>query len=182
LQKTLTIVLALIGLKDEAFFLENLKIHLREVFSPADVGVVKVSPSLLKEAYTPSRGQYNSTITLVLLKNELEEVEADRILAIADVDLYTQGLNFVFGEAQFPGRIALISLHRLKPEYYGEKDGELFKARIRKEAVHELGHTFGLAHCPNPTCVMHFSNSIHDTDRKADKPCQACREILRRNR
>lgn len=177
--KRLTLVLALIGLKGEvAAFMEDLKLHLKRVFPLTDVGVVKVSIFPLDKAYTPSRGQYNSTTLLSLLKDELKGVEADRILAITGVDLYAQGLNFVFGEAQFPGRIALISLCRLKPEYYGEEDGELFKSRIRKEAVHELSHTFGLAHCPNPTCVMHFSNSIHDTDRKDDKPCQVCHKTL----
>jgi len=35
--------------------------------------------------------------------------------------------------------------------------------RVIKEAVHELGHAFGLTHCENSKCVMHFSNSLQDT-------------------
>ena len=93
-------------------------------------------PKPPREAFSPFRRQYNSTKILSLLEAELADLEADRILAITGVDLYADGLNFVFGEAQFPGRIALISLHRLRPAYYGERDGELFRSRLRKEAVH----------------------------------------------
>lgn len=52
---------------------------------------------------------------------------------------------------------------------------ELFKLRALKEALHELGHTFGLMHCPNSYCVMHFSNSIVDTDMKKAEYCFNCR-------
>jgi archaemetzincin len=41
--------------------------------------------------------------------------------------------------------------------------------------VHELGHTYGLRHCRDPRCVMHFSNSLHDTDVKGAGFCPRCR-------
>jgi archaemetzincin len=81
----------------------------------------------------------------------------------------------VFGEASFPGKAALISLFRLKPEFYGVKDdAEVFVQRSLKEAVHEVGHTLGLNHCPRSSCVMHFSNSIFDTDTKQSLFCDDC--------
>jgi len=51
-------------------------------------------------------------------------------------------------------------------------------ARAVKEAVHELGHTFGLDHCSDPRCVMHFSNMLADTDRKGREFCPSCRARL----
>ncbi|HVP27089.1 MAG TPA: matrixin family metalloprotease, partial [Candidatus Bathyarchaeia archaeon] len=83
--------------------------------------------------------------------------------------------NYVFGEAESPGKAALISLYRLKPEFYGKKPNtELFIERSTKEAVHEIGHTLGLNHCSNPFCVMYFSNSIFETDRKQSLFCNKC--------
>jgi len=92
------------------------------------------------------------------------------------VDLYAGRLNFVFGEADPGTGIAVVSTHRLRPEFYGgaSNRGLLF-SRLVKEAVHELGHIFMLGHCPDPTCAMHFSNSILDTDIKGPGLCPRCR-------
>ncbi len=100
---------------------------------------------------------------------------ADAILA----RLRTLGLNFVFGQAMAGGRDAVVALPRLRQEFYGLPEDEvLFKERAIKEAVHELGHTYGLGHCPNSRCVMHFSNSLADTDIKGASFCRTCRGEL----
>jgi archaemetzincin len=129
-----------------------------------------------EEAFDRRRKQYRSEIILSKIEENAEkERTLQRILGIIDVDIFAPSLNFVFGEAKCPGKAALISLHRLRPEFHGRKpDVELFMERIEKEAVHELGHTFGLGHCTNPFCVMHFSNSIFDTDRKQSLLCNKC--------
>jgi archaemetzincin len=103
------------------------------------------------------------------------------VLGVTGVDLTVPGLNFVFGLADPPNRAALISLARLYPEFYGQpRDPRRFKERAVKEAVHELGHVLGLGHCPDPTCIMFFSNSLADTDRKGPGFCRRCRERLGR--
>jgi len=136
-----------------------------------------------KDAYDPTRRQYNSSIILSSIVKYAMRQQADRVLGITDCDLYVPRLNFVFGEAQHPGKAAIISLYRLKPEFYGHpSDIKLFKDRAVKEAVHEVGHTLRLGHCRNSACVMYFSNSILDTDRKTPAFCGRCNSIVCANR
>ncbi|MCS7385390.1 MAG: archaemetzincin family Zn-dependent metalloprotease [archaeon GB-1867-005] len=135
--------------------------------------------SIPPEAYNPLRKQYYSPVILRKLCEKLMDEPFNRILGVADIDLYVEGLNFIFGEAQFKGKCAIITLYRLKPEFYGEeRNDELLYERALKEAVHEIGHTLGLNHCPNKICVMHFSNSIWDTDIKSYKYCKSCKNKL----
>ena len=103
----------------------------------------------------------------------------ERVLGVVDVDLYAADLNFVFGEADPKEGVAVISLARLRQEFYGLAPNEsLFHERILKEAVHELGHTYSLGYCPDPACVMHFSNSLKDTDIKKSSFCLKCHPRL----
>ena len=126
-------------------------------------------------AYDAQRKQYLSSKLVEYLKG-LNKERDERIVGIVDVDIYAPGLNFVFGEAYMSSGIAVISLYRLRQEYYGlPSDNNLFLERATKEIVHELGHTFGLGHCHNAKCVMHFSNSLADTDRKETSFCSSCR-------
>ena len=152
-----------------------LKDNLSKIFS-LDIEVLE-SKRIPLSSYNPKRKQYNSTLILKeLLKNGLKGYT----LVVCDVDLYTEGLNFVFGEASFLNKICIISLTRLREEYYGLiKNDNLFLERALKEAVHELGHVFGLRHCANPKCVMYFSNSITDTDIKTFNFCALCKEKLK---
>jgi len=102
--------------------------------------------------------------------------KGERVVGIVDVDLYVPRLNFVFGEADVGSGTAIVSLIRLRQEYYGlSPNPDLFLERATKEIVHELGHTFGLGHCPDNKCVMHFSNSLPDTDLKGPHFCYKCR-------
>lgn len=128
-------------------------------------------------AYDKIRNQYEASKIL----NEITRMDfprLEKILAICNVDLFSDDLNFIFGQAEAPGKSALISVARLNPKSYGKKSNdELFYRRILKEAVHELGHTFGLSHCPDPKCVMHFSNTIEDTDIKGAGFCEKCKKL-----
>jgi archaemetzincin len=120
-------------------------------------------------SYVPSRGQHQAEALVELARQEA----GDRVLAVTDADLYSGDLNFVFGLADAAGRVAVVSLHRLR----AAGDTHLFHERAVKEAIHELGHTLGLRHCPDPYCVMSFSNSLADTDRKAAAVCARCRRL-----
>jgi archaemetzincin len=107
--------------------------------------------------------------------------EGDVILGVTGVDLFVPGLNFIFGLADPRGRCAMISLARLYPEFYGQpRNPGRFKERALKEAIHELGHLWGLDHCANPACIMFFSNSLTDTDRKGPGFCAQCQSIVKK--
>jgi archaemetzincin len=140
--------------------------------------ILKENIEIPQSAFNPKRGQYLSTAILSKLE-QINVPKDSKILGVTNVDLYVSNLNFVFGEASLAGKTAVISLARLKSEFYGSPPNEsLFRQRMVKEAVHELGHTFGLGHCPDKRCVMHFSNSLRDTDIKSDQFCQNCLKKL----
>ena len=129
-------------------------------------------------AYSRARGQYHSTEILKRLSQD-PHAESWRILGVTDLDLYIPILTFVFGEAQMNGMCALVSTFRLRQEFYGlPPDAELLQGRLVKEAVHELGHTLGIAHCEDYNCVMAPSHAVEWIDLKKAALCEACRATV----
>jgi len=158
-------------------FIEKLKSDLEKVFDFEIKLENKIEIS--DYAYNKEKNKYNGRIIL----NELSKVNfknCEKILAITDEDLFTEDLDYIFGQAESSGKVCLISIKRLDPEFYKEKPNEsLFYNRILKEAVHELGHTFSLKHCQNKKCVMHFSNNIENTDLKSKNFCTKCEKLYK---
>lgn len=167
----------LVALGDvELSLLKRLSSELMEVIDFIEFKVSTERLNIPMEAYNASRRQYDSDIIMAYYARFLK----NRTLLVTWVDLYVSHLNFIFGQAENPGLLALISLARLDTRFYGAVFNErLFMDRAVKEAVHEVCHTYGLHHCPNPRCVMHFSNSISDTDFKSKTPCSSCMKKLK---
>lgn len=133
----------------------------------------------LSDAYDGERRQYSAEAILNGLAARGREGRSAHILGVADCDLYVPDLTFVFGAAL--GTAALISITRLRQEFYGlEADSRILHRRMMTEAVHEIGHSYGMRHCFDPACVMFFSRTIGDTDRKGFDFCDACRDTISR--
>ncbi|MEZ8221147.1 archaemetzincin [Candidatus Fervidibacteria bacterium JGI MDM2 JNZ-1-D12] len=120
-------------------------------------------------AITPRR----QWLANVLLAHLVVPQGFDRIVGVTNVDLVVPPFNFVFGVAEIDGQRAVISTARLI-----DHNAEVTELRALKEVLHELGHTLGLPHCPDPTCVAAFSNTLADTDRKGPKFCLKCYQRL----
>jgi archaemetzincin len=149
----------------------------------ADIGIDIRMPS---EAHDNYRRQYSAPMILTALEGydlfprigQYDEYE--RTLVVVDADLYSPGLKYVFGEADPATGRAVMSLTRLAEDFYNRpRNRYLLYDRAAKEAVHELGHTYGLGHCPDKKCVMYFSNSIEDTDEKNALFCANCQKKYR---
>ncbi len=128
-------------------------------------------------AFDSSRGQYNSRI---LLGQLLKQSRGGRVLGVTNVDLFIPVLTYVFGEAQLDGPAAVVSSHRLDDRLYGlPENRHLLFERLIKEAIHELGHTYGLIHCPDGRCVMASSTYVEEIDLKSERFCDRCLEKVR---
>jgi len=130
-------------------------------------------------AYNVTRQQYQSTEILAHMVKR-QPPGSTRLLGVTLVDLYIPILTFVFGEAQLQGNCALVSAHRLRQEFYGlPSNPSLVHDRLLKEATHELGHTFRLAHCEDYQCVMAPSHGVEWIDLKTSSFCNGCRTSVR---
>lgn len=129
-------------------------------------------------AYDERRCQYSSTTIL----KHLMKCCPDEVLGftgVTCVDLFVPILKYVFGLAEMEGRCSIISLHRLRPEFYDRPpDQGLLEERLIKTVLHELGHCLGLTHCKNRHCVMYSSVKIEDTDFKRTTFCPTCSELF----
>ena len=132
----------------------------------------------LSEFYDSARRQYNGN-TLLKHVDSLSFPDSSKTLGLFSVDLFIPILTFIFGQAFLGGRTGIASLYRLNNERYGMiGDDQFLIDRFRKEVIHELGHTFGLIHCQNPTCVMRSSTYVEDIDQKEQHLCSKCRTEL----
>ncbi|MFW6056494.1 MAG: hypothetical protein ACOC9B_04220 [Chloroflexota bacterium] len=135
------------------------------------------APVAITDAVSDS-GQLDAREALALLPRGSDSV---LIAGVTERDLGMPGYNFVFGYAvpdHFRAAISLHRLHELKREA-AANDATLLD-RATKEVLHEAGHLLGLGHCADPDCVMHYSQTLQDTDMKTGRFCPRCARELSR--
>lgn len=144
-----------------------------------DAGVHTLPALAVPESvYDAGRRQYSSSMILQRLAGECPQ-DAFRLFGITELDLFIPMLSFVFGQAQLKGRVALLSLARLRQEFYGlPGDDAVLMERVVKETLHELGHTFGLLHCLDKECPMSLSTTVQLLDNKRSLYCAGCSALL----
>ena len=132
----------------------------------------------LSEFYDPARRQYDGNRLIHEIEARFAS-DTDKTLGLFNVDLFIPILTYIFGQEFLNGRAGIASIYRLSNERYGIKaDEKIFIDRIRKEVIHELGHTFGLIHCRNSLCVMRSSTYVEDIDQKGAELCNQCKADL----
>jgi len=138
------------------------------------VSVWRMNPPLT--IFNWSRRQYMAEGLALMLAELVGILDPPRTLALglSEADGYVEGLNFVFGLAIPRLGSAVVFTRRLM-----SPDKNLYMDRLLKEGMHELGHLLGLEHCRNPKCVMSFSNSVYDVDRKEASFCDKCKARLK---
>ncbi|MDD5416901.1 MAG: archaemetzincin family Zn-dependent metalloprotease [Candidatus Aenigmarchaeota archaeon] len=134
---------------------------------------------LPSSAHNHFRKQYNAEALIEHVSNIPEVKFIDKeipTLMVTDEDLYYKGMNFCFGLEDPIKNSCIVSLARLRPEFYDESPNEKIAIeRLIKESMHEMGHFKGLYHCTNIKCVMCFSPSVRDIDIKKREFCDNCK-------
>jgi len=146
--------------------------------------IVASSLPLPKIAYQEGRGTY-LTDPFFNLAREVKDATDKRLkaggrtlfkaLTITSVPLHSNAFNIsVYGEADINGSLAVVSTALLSR---GARSA-LLTERTVKECAHELGHTMGLRHCDNKSCVMSLSSDLYDVDNKDKYYCDTCAGML----
>jgi archaemetzincin len=114
----------------------------------------------------------------------LETLEAQAehgslLVGLLALDIGSPLFTFFFGRARLRGQAGLVSLARLRPEFYGmPPDPALTAQRLEREVLHELGHLGGLRHCDAYDCLMYFASNVHAIDNRGSSYCPACAERI----
>jgi archaemetzincin len=158
--------------------LQRIERILDEDFAASAVVLPRVP--LPEESYCRERQQYDADVLLETLFLHQPE-RCLRVIGVADADLFVRGRTFVFGYAHLTDGMAIYSVTRLRESFYGrDEDLSQLAERVRRAAVHELGHTFGSPHCGDGGCVMHPVSHVDTLDALSTAYCASCRERVAR--
>ena len=150
-------------------------LNLAEMIRPLYPDVVINPPvNLPGFAFYPARNRYKADSLLKFLSTFAGN--GDVVVGITGKDISTSSGTIadwgVMGLGSCPGNSCVASTFRL--------NNSKISSQLFKVVVHELGHTFGLPHCPNPDCYMRDAKGGNPTDEEKDF-CPSCKKYLRRH-
>ena len=125
-----------------------------------------------KNAFYQPRNRYRADSIIKYLRTKTPNNCVTLALTNKDISV-TKGrvADFgVMGLGYRPGNACVASSFRLNPKNKNEQ--------FYKIAIHELGHTQGLKHCPDKTCFMRDAEGKNPTNEEKDF-CQNCKKVLR---
>lgn len=143
--------------------------------------VVRAAPlSLPRSAYYPPRRRYRAEKLLRFLDRHASP-RAFRVLGLTAVDISTTKGRYrdwgIMGLASLDGRVSVMSMFRCRR---GSSSALHARERLGKVAVHEIGHTLGLEHCPTVGCLMEDARGTNTTTDREHLLCPRCRTRLQR--
>lgn len=120
-------------------------------------------------AYYPPRNRYRADSIIRWLQQRASANET--YIAVTNADISTTKEPYkdfgVMGLGYQPGNACVASMYRLKN-----------KNNLYKVAIHELGHTTGLPHCPGKTCYLRDAKGGDPTDEEKEF-CTNCTQYLK---
>ncbi|KFF03824.1 matrixin family metalloprotease [Chryseobacterium luteum] len=126
---------------------------------------------LPENAYYRDRNRYRADSIIKFLNSRTKEGFVTVGLTSKDISVTKGKIKDygIMGLGYRPGKACIASKFRLNKN---NADEQFFKI-----AIHELGHTQGLKHCPEKTCFMRDAEGENPTDEETDF-CQKCKTFL----
>lgn len=125
-----------------------------------------------EEAYYEPRNRYRADSLIGYLSSRIGEDSV--IIGLSKKDISVTKDEFsdwgVMGLGYCPGNACIVSSFRLKKNNKNEQ--------FYKVALHELGHTQGLTHCSDKTCLMRDAEGGNPLDDEKDF-CPSCKKKLK---
>lgn len=151
-------------------------VALRVMLAAEPVRLARVA--LPAKAYYPPRKRYRAERLLEFLDTQIP-ADGTQILGLTGVDISTTKGRVkdwgVLGLGELPGTACVISSFRCRR---GARDPRHAAERLAKVAVHEVGHTLGLPHCPTRGCLMEDARGLVATSDREYDLCSRCRRLV----
>lgn len=126
---------------------------------------------LPKSAYYPPRNRYRADSLIGFLGKVTPSGVVTIGLTCKDISTTKNGKADwgIMGLGFCPGNACIVSTYRLNKKN--------LESQLYKVALHELGHTQGLPHCPDKTCYMLDAEGGNPTDQETGF-CPKCKTKL----